>query len=314
MIFRNYLIRNYLVTDRDLAFNYVLHNYLSASFYLFQSGQAGVLYLRDLQMYKNASGIIRLISVGVIIFLSSCLWAQNGEIIPLSQKVGTVLDAEENLFYQVYDIDGFESAQFYEISLRTVVAKITFVEYSQQKISKRKYSMMEFLRMKEAVDVQPWITEEDRKLVKENLTYLETNNILNSIRENQYVVIKHRSGRKIRGTLINYDDKELIIQTAISVEKIPIWDMESISYRESFKIRSDWKYPLFAFSALAGLALAEGWNEQTRPAIDSVWYNRFLGSVAGMLAGIEVFQTFNILTSPKTFFALTPEEMDRLRD
>ncbi len=248
------------------------------------------------------------------LFLCTCLLAQNGEIIPLSQKVGTVLDAEENLFYNVYDIEGFESAQFYEISLRTVIARITIVEYSQQKISKRKHSMMEFLRMKEAVDVQPWITDEDRRLVKENLTYLSTNNILTSIPENQFVVIKHRSGRRLRGTLLNYDSKELTVQTAISLEKIPIWDMESISYRESFKIRSDWKYPLFAFSALAGLALAEGWNEQTRPAIDNVWYNRFLGAVAGMLAGIEVFQTFNVLTSPKTFFALTPEEMDRLRD
>ena len=110
-------------------------------------------------------------------FLCSCVFAQNGDIIPLSQKVGTVLDAEENLFYKVYDIEGFESAQFYEISLRTVIARITIVEYSQQKLSKRKYSMMEFLRMKEAVDVQPFITDEDRRLVKENLTYLETKNI-----------------------------------------------------------------------------------------------------------------------------------------
>lgn len=248
------------------------------------------------------------------LFLSTYLLAQNGEIIPLSQKVGTVLDAEENLFYNVYNIDGFESAQFYEISLRAVIARITFVEYSQQKISKRKYSMMEFLRMKEAVDVQPWITDEDRRMVKENLTYLETNNILTGITENQFVIIKHRSGRKLKGTLINYDNKELTIQTAISIEKIPIWDMESISYRESVNIKSDWKYPLFAISALAGLALAEGWNEQTRPAIDNVWYNRFLGVVAGMLAGIEVFETANILTSPKTYFALTPEEMNRLRD
>jgi len=36
--------------------------------------------------------------------------------------------------------------------------------------------------------------------------------------------------------------------------------------------------------------------------------------MAGLLAGSEAFQTFNVLTSPKTFFALTPEEMDRLKE
>ncbi|MFQ6678448.1 MAG: hypothetical protein ACE5D0_09020 [Fidelibacterota bacterium] len=249
-----------------------------------------------------------------IFYLSSVLGAQNGEIIPLSQKVGTVLDAEENLFYKVYDIDGFESAQFYEVSLRTVIAKIAFVEYSQKKVSKRKYSMIEFLSLKEKVDLQPSITERDRRAMQENLTYLETSAILENIPKNQFVVIKHRSGRRVRGTFLNYKDRELVIQTAISLEKIPVWDMESINYRKSLKIRTDWKYPLFAFSALAGLTLAEGWNIQTRPDLDSIWYNRFLGTVGGTLAGIEVFHTFNILTSPKTFFALTPEEMNRLRD
>ena len=77
--------------------------------------------------------------------------------------------------------------------------------------------------------------------------------------------------------------------------------MESISYREGIKNHRGWKLPLYAFSSLAGLILAESWNEQTRPNIDSVWHYRFLGSMAGLLAGSEAFQTFNVLTSPKTF-------------
>jgi len=86
--------------------------------------------------------------------------------------------------------------------------------------------------MKEAVDVQPIITVEDRLLVRENLTYLQTDEILSGIQEDQYVIIYHRSGRRIRGTLKEYGNKNLIIQTPVSLEKIPIWDMESISYRE----------------------------------------------------------------------------------
>jgi len=73
-------------------------------------------------------------------FFGAIIFGQKGEIIPLSQKVGLTLDAEENLFYNVYsDIDGFESAQFYEVSIKTVITKITYVQYAQQKTSKRKY-------------------------------------------------------------------------------------------------------------------------------------------------------------------------------
>ncbi len=93
------------------------------------------------------------------VFFGAIIFGQEGEIIPLSQKVGLTLDAEENLFYNVYsDIDGFESTQFYEVSIKTVITRITYVQYAQQKTSKRKYTMMEFLRMKEAVDVQPFFT------------------------------------------------------------------------------------------------------------------------------------------------------------
>lgn len=240
---------------------------------------------------------------------------QDGEIIPLSQKVGLTLDAEENLFYNVYqDIDGFESAQFYEVSSKTVIARITFVQYSQQKTSRRKYTMMEFLKMKENVDLQPQITAEDRKLVHKNLTYLQTDDILSNITEDQYVTVHHRSGRLIRGTLKDYGEKFLRIQTPVSLESIPIWDMESISYRESIADRKEWKFTVYGLSALTGILLAEGWNTQTRPDNDDIWHFRFLGSGLGLLAGSEAFQTFNVLTSPKTFFALTPEEMDRLKE
>lgn len=264
---------------------------------------------------EKLSSLLKKIKFIQFFILVLFLNAQDGDIIPLSQKVGLTLDAEENLFYNVYtDIDGFESAQFYEVSTNTVIARISYVQYSQQKTSKRKYKMMEFLRMKEAVDLQPVITAEDRKLVKENLTYLETDEILSAIQEDQYVTVHHRSGRMIRGTLKEYGEKFLRIQTPVSLENIPIWDMESISYREEIKNRTSWKFPLYGISSFAGLILAEGWNEQTRPYIDSIWHYRFLGAMAGLLVGSEALQTFNVLTSPKTFFALTPEEMDRLKE
>ena len=52
----------------------------------------------------------------LFLLLGSLLIAQEGEIVPLSPKVGLLIDAEENQFYEIFpDIKGFESAQFYEL-------------------------------------------------------------------------------------------------------------------------------------------------------------------------------------------------------
>jgi len=44
------------------------------------------------------------------------LSAQTPDIIPLSKKVGLTVDAEENVFFRIFpDIEGFYSAQFYDV-------------------------------------------------------------------------------------------------------------------------------------------------------------------------------------------------------
>ena len=95
---------------------------------------------------------------------------------------------------------------------------------------------------------------------------------------------------------------------------MPIWDMSSITYRKNIRELPKLKGFLYALSALGGVILAELWNEQTRPRIDQVWHFRFIGTVLGMLVGSETYEAVNIITSPKTFFALTPEEMDKLKN
>ncbi|MFQ6606504.1 MAG: hypothetical protein ACE5DP_02470 [Fidelibacterota bacterium] len=256
------------------------------------------------------------VSKGILfLFLGSLLMAQEGEIVPLSPKVGLLVDAEENQFYEIFpDIKGFESAQFYELPDQHYVARIIFVEYSRRKLTRRGFTLSQFVALSNRVSKKPFITEQDRLALRENLTYLETNQVMESIPRNQYVTVVHRDGARIGGTLLDYRDRKLIIQTPVSVETIPLWEMRRIAYRTDIHSRSGWKSVIFAFSALAGLALAEGWNVQTRPKIDMVWHNRFVGSVLGLLAGEEVLDTFAILSSPKTSYSLTPEEMKRLLD
>ena len=247
--------------------------------------------------------------------LLSILSAQTPDIIPLSKKVGLTVDAEENVFFRIFpDIDGFYSAQFYEAGKNKIIIQIVFIDFSQRSVRRRSLTMREFIELQHHVDVQPPITDRDREGIRKNLTYLTTVNILESIPLDQFIIIKHRTGKKIRGALIGLEKRQLSIQTPISVETIPIWDMASITYRKKIRELPKLKGFLYALSALGGVILAEVWNEQTRPRIDQVWHFRFIGTVLGILTGAETYQAVNIISSPKTFFALTPEEMDKLKN
>ena len=247
--------------------------------------------------------------------LLSILSAQTPDIIPLSKKVGLTVDAEENVFFRIFpDIDGFYSAQFYEAGKNKIIIQIVFMDFSQRSVRRRSLTMREFIELQHHVDVQPPITDRDREGIRKNLTYLTTVNILESIPPDQFIIIKHRTGKKIRGALIGLEKRQLSFQTPISVETIPIWDMASITYRKKIRELPKLKGFLYALSALGGVILAEVWNEQTRPRIDQVWHFRFIGTVLGILTGAETYQAVNIISSPKTFFALTPEEMDKLKN
>ncbi len=247
--------------------------------------------------------------------LLSILSAQTPDIIPLSKKVGLTVDAEENVFFRIFpNIDGFYSAQFYEAGKNKIIIQIVFIDFSQRSVRRRSLTMREFIELQHHVDVQPPITDRDREGIRKNLTYLTTVNILKSIPPDQFIIIKHRTGKKIRGALIGLEKRQLSIQTPISVETIPIWDMASITYRKKIRELPKLKGFLYALSALGGVILAEVWNEQTRPRIDQVWHFRFIGTVLGILTGAETYQAVNIISSPKTFFALTPEEMDKLKN
>ena len=247
--------------------------------------------------------------------LLTTLSAQTPDIIPLSKKVGLTVDAEENIFFRIFpDIDGFYSAQFYDAGKNKIIIQIVFIDFSQRSVRRRSLTMKEFIELQHHVDVQPPITDRDRAGISQNLTYITTVNILESIPPDQFIIIKHRTGKKIRGALIGVEKRQLSIQTPISVEKIPIWDMASITYRKKIRKLPKLKGILYTLSGLGGVILAEVWNEQTRPRIDQVWHFRFIGTVLGMLAGAETYQAVNIISSPKTFFALTPEEMDKLKN
>ncbi len=241
------------------------------------------------------------------------LWGQQGEIVQLTKHIGFTLDAEENQYYQVYpEIANFESAQFFEINNNRIESRVSFVEYTRVKISKRAYTQREFIGLQMRIKQLPKITEEIRESFRKNLTYLRTKDVLTNIPTGQYVSVKHQNGKWVRGTLLSYKKERLLLQTPFAIKSVPITKMERINYRENIIQRPEWKLHFFGVAALLGLGLMESWNRQTSPAWGSMWHNRFLGAIFGLIAGAEVYDTSMILLSKKSQFGLTPAELEKI--
>ena len=84
------------------------------------------------------------------------LIGQKGEIIPLTKHIGFTLDAEENMYYEVFpDIPNFESAQFFEINNNRIEARITFVDYTRIKVSRKAYKVKELIRLQNRLNQKP---------------------------------------------------------------------------------------------------------------------------------------------------------------
>jgi len=239
--------------------------------------------------------------------------AQEGEIIQLTKHIGFTLDAEENQYYEVFtDIPNFESAQYFEINPDRIEVRISFVEYTRIKVSRRVLTLKELTDLQFRLNQMPEITAEIRLSFRQNLTYLRTKEVLENIPTGQYVAVKHSNGKWIKGTLLSYRKERLLLQTPFAVKQIPITKMERITYREKIIKRPEWKLNIYGLAAVLGFGLMESWNLQTNPAWGPKWHNRFTGAILGLIAGAEVYDTSMILLSKKTQFGLTPAELDKL--
>ncbi|MBL7031018.1 MAG: hypothetical protein ISR89_07625 [Candidatus Marinimicrobia bacterium] len=241
------------------------------------------------------------------------MMGQKGEIVPLTKHIGFTLDAEENQYYEVFpNISNFESAQYFEMTNKRIEARISFIDYTQIKVSRKSFTPTEFISLKNRLMQMPEITEEIRESFRKNLTYLRTEEILENIQTGQYVSVKHQNGKWVRGTLLSYKNEKLLLQTPFAVKQIPITKMERINYREKIIQRPQWKMQFYGLAALLGFGLMESWNRQTQPAWGQQWHNRFVGAIFGLIAGAEVYDTSMILLSKKTQFGLTPSELDKI--
>ena len=235
--------------------------------------------------------------------------AQSPEVVPLSAKVGTTVDAEENIIFRIFpDVIGFESAQIFALPDNTYEVKIAYLKYGRKKIKTLNYTFDQFITLKHMIDRKPAITLKDRQEIYKNLTYLRTSEILEKIPTGQFVVVKHVNSKKIRGILLPFVDNRLQIQTPVQVVDIPYYEVGGISYHKSFKTRLKWRKWIYAAGTMLGIGMAEIWNGHTKPVIEMTWHYRFMGLLLGLLGGQEMYEAVNIISSPKSHFTLSPEE------
>ena len=243
----------------------------------------------------------------------SFVLCQNPDIIELTKHVGYTLDAEENKYYQVFnDISNFESAQFFQLEPDIIEARISYLEYTRIKISRKRFDLKSFVDLQFRLNTMPKITDEIRESFRKNLTYLRTKDILKNIPIGQYVEVRHISGHSVRGTLLSFNRDRLYIQTPVSVKVVKITSMERITYREKIIDRPEWQKLIYSSAAVAGLLMMELWNRQTNPLWGYRWHNRFIGATFGLLVGAEAYNTSMILLSKKTKFGLSSEDLEKL--
>lgn len=264
-----------------------------------------------LKLMRSLHFLTRLIYT---IFLLPCfVLSQQSEVIELTKHIGFTLDAEENRYYKVFDdIPNFESAQFFQSNNDTIESRISYVEFTRIKISKKIFTLKSFVELQVRLDTMAPITSDIRESYRKNLTYLRTKDILKNIPTGQYVEVNHINGTKVKGTLLSFNKDRLFIQTPMSVKMIRITSMERITYRNNIIDRPEWQKFIYSGAAIMGLVVMELWNIQTNPIWSYRWHYRFFGAAMGLLAGAELYDTSMILMTKKTKFGLSSSDLKKI--
>ena len=250
------------------------------------------------------------IIIFLLIFVSKSI-SQN-EVVILSPRVGTIIDVHENIFYRVFPkVRNFISAQIYFSS--DVRYKVRFVvnRKGKRKIFEKKMSLRQFARFQNKVNAQPEFTEKAREIMYAGMDFLRAAEIIKDLPKPQYVKVVHSNNKRLRGTLISFENNTISIQTPRTVENINLDYVELISYRLSDNEFLGLKPYIYALSGTIGLSMAKLYNNQRSPRLDESWYYRFYGITAGLIFSGELYEALSTVLTPTETFILSQEEYEQ---
>ena len=253
-----------------------------------------------------------MIKVLIYLFLSCFLFSQQTlDVIVLSRKVGSSIDAAENSILNLFpDVTGFESAQIYKISDNRYMAKIVYVRNTKYRMKKRYFNWTQLERLKYKINSMPQITDKQKEIEYDYMSYLKAYNILDEIPKNTFCSIKIKNGNKINGTYVGYEKEYLNIQSFKSKLSFDVQNIDYVDFRLLSENNNFLKKQISFLSAISfGLFVAEIWNKQRSPNDDLVWHNRFAGMIFSLFFTNEIYEAILHLTSPKERIVFSPEEL-----
>ncbi|MFL3008645.1 MAG: hypothetical protein ACJZ14_04630 [Candidatus Neomarinimicrobiota bacterium] len=266
----------------------------------------------------------------ILIILSFSKIFSQVEVVILSDKVGTEIDIHENRFYRIFtDTDNFLNAQVLRLKLspkgylsadeKKYRVKITTKNSAGKKnIIKKVISQSDFNKLKLHVDGQPVFTEKKKIEMYEGMDFLRSEKIVAEIPKPQFVKLKHSGKKRLKGTMIDFNEKILYIQTPTTIETVSLSDLDQLSYRDSIGIYSNMRYYTYGITGVLGLLSARRYNSQRSilvnendiPRKDLSAYSQIVGIVIGLIFSSEIFDALSTLLTPTETLILSESEYE----
>ena len=234
------------------------------------------------------------------------------EVVILSQRVGTIIDIHENRFYRIFPkVRNFYSAQIYSTSDYNYKVRIVVTRKGKQKVYEKKMTLKQFTRFQNKVNAQPEFTDQEREIMYAGMDFLRAAQILTDLPKPQYVKMVYNGNKRLRGTLVSFENNIINVQTGNSLEKIYLDNVELISYRLSDNELLGIKPYIYALSGVLGLRVAALYNSQRSPRLDESWYYRFYGITLGLIFSGELYDALSTILTPTETFILSKEKYEQ---
>ena len=141
--------------------------------------------------------------------------------------------------------------------------------------------------------------------------FLRASEILNDIKKPQFVKIHYNENMRLKGTLVDFENNLVVVQTPRYLEKIDLNDIDRISYRLYDNEFLGLKSYIYVLSGAIGLNVATIYNSQRSPRLDESWYYRFYGIVAGLIFSSEFYEVVSTILTPSETFVLSQDEYEK---
>ena len=255
----------------------------------------------------------------LILFGINFITAAN-EVVILSDKVGTEIDAHENRFYRIFPNEkNLISGQILLIGDGKYRLMLIKNIDGKKKRVRRYLTENRVEELKSHIDSQPYFTEKEKILMYEGMDFLRAEKILNEIYKPQFVKVTHSKNKSLKGTLIKFDKRLLYVQTATTTEVIDLDKLDKLSYRSNEIDHTSLRPFVTAGTSVIGFLAARVYNNQ-RPTIynenglarkDLDAYRQIFGVVLGLIFSSEVSDAISTLLTPTETLFLSEAEYEK---